>query len=85
MQKDNKVVAGKPYGAEFASAVEDKVIEVTYVFPRPGEDRRTVEKVGLVTSGGLHMRRRILQIDRSFAIHFLPAIGAFREMPGDVE
>jgi hypothetical protein len=49
VQKDIKDVAGKPYGAEFASAVEDKITEVTYMYPRPGEDKRPVEKVGLVT------------------------------------
>ena len=49
VQKDIKDVTGKPYGAEFASAVADKVIEVTYMYPRPGEDKRPVEKVGLAT------------------------------------
>ena len=49
VQRDIKDVTGKPYGAEFASAVEDKFTEVTYMYPRPGEDKRPVEKVGLVT------------------------------------
>ena len=49
VQKDIKDVTGKPYGAEFASAVEDKITEVTYRYPRPGEDKTPVEKVGLVT------------------------------------
>ena len=49
VQKDIKDVTGKPYGAEFASAVEGKIIEVSYMFPRPGEDKTPVEKVGLAT------------------------------------
>ena len=49
VQKDIKDVTGKPYGAEFAAAVADKVTEVTYMYPRPGEDKRPVEKVGLAT------------------------------------
>ena len=49
VQRDIKDVTGKPYGAEFASAVEDKFTEVTYMYPRPGEDKRPVEKVGLAT------------------------------------
>jgi hypothetical protein len=49
VQKDIKDVNGKPYGAEFASATEGKLIEVTYMFPRPGEDKTPVEKVGLAT------------------------------------
>ena len=49
VQRDIKDVTGKPYGAEFASAVEDKITEVTYMYPRPGEDKRPVEKVGLAT------------------------------------
>ena len=49
VQRDIKDVTGKPYGAEFASAVEGKFTEVTYMYPRPGEDKRPVEKVGLAT------------------------------------
>ena len=49
VQKDIKDVTGKPYGAEFASAVEGKITEVSYMFPRPGEDKTPVEKVGLAT------------------------------------
>ena len=49
VQKDIKDVTGKPYGAEFASAVEGKITEVSYMFPRPGEDNTPVEKVGLAT------------------------------------
>ena len=49
VQKDIKDVTGKPYGAEFAAAVADKITEVTYMYPRPGEDKRPVEKVGLAT------------------------------------
>jgi hypothetical protein len=49
VQKDIKYVTGKLYGAEFASAVEGKFTEVTYMFPRPGEDKTPVEKVGVVT------------------------------------
>jgi Single Cache domain 2 len=44
VQKDIKDVTGKPYGAEFASAVEDKFTEVTYMYPRPGEDKRQLRK-----------------------------------------
>ena len=49
VQRDIKDVTGKPYGAEFASAVEDKITEVTYMYPRPGEDKTPVAKVGLAT------------------------------------
>ena len=49
VQKDIKDVTGKPYGAEFASAVEGKFTEVSYMFPRPGEDKTPVQKVGLAT------------------------------------
>jgi hypothetical protein len=49
VQKDIKDVTGKPYGAEFASVVEGKITEVSYMFPRPGEDKTPVEKVGLAT------------------------------------
>jgi hypothetical protein len=49
VQRDIKDVTGKLYGAEFASAVEGEFTEVTYMYPRPGEDKRPVEKVGLVT------------------------------------
>jgi Single Cache domain 2 len=49
VQKDIKDVTGKPYGAEFASAVEDKFTEVTYLYPRLGEDKSPVKKVGLAT------------------------------------
>ena len=49
VQRDIKDVTGKPYGAEFASAVEGEFTEVTYMYPRPGEDKRPVEKVGLAT------------------------------------
>jgi hypothetical protein len=55
VQKDIKDVTGKPYGAEFASAVEDKITEVTYRYPRPGEDKTPVEKVGLVTKVAGHI------------------------------
>ena len=49
VQRDIKDVTGKPYGAEFASAVEGKFTEVTYMYPRPGEDKRPVEKIGIAT------------------------------------
>ena len=49
VQRDIKDVTDKAYGAEFASAVEDKITEVTYRYPRPGEDKTPVETVGLVT------------------------------------
>ena len=55
VQRDIKDVTGKPYGAEFASAVEDKITEVTYMYPRPGEDKRPVEKIGLVTKVAGHI------------------------------
>ena len=55
VQKDIKDVTGKPHGAEFASAVEDKITEVTYRYPRPGEDKTPVEKVGLVTKVAGHI------------------------------
>lgn len=34
VQRDIKDVTGKPYGAEFASAVEGEFTEVTYMYPR---------------------------------------------------
>jgi hypothetical protein len=46
---DIKDVTGKPYGAESASAVEGEFTEVTYMYPRPGEDKRPVKKVGIAT------------------------------------
>jgi len=45
-QKD---VNGKAYGLEIGQATEGKVIEVSYMFPRPGADKTPVQKVAYVT------------------------------------
>ena len=44
-----KDAAGKPYGAELMKATEGKMIEVSYVFPRPGADKTPEPKVAYVT------------------------------------
>jgi hypothetical protein len=49
VQRDIRDSTGKPYGAEFANAVEDRVTEVSYMFPRPGADTAPVRKVAFVT------------------------------------
>lgn len=44
---------GKPYGAEIMKvAQEGKIAEVSYMFPRPGPDKKPVEKVAFVTRVG---------------------------------
>src|SRR5262245_57390658 len=44
---------GKPYGAEIMKvAEENKIAEVSYMFPRPGPDKKPVEKVAYVTKVG---------------------------------
>ena len=44
---------GKPYGAEIMKvAQENKIAEVSYMFPRPGPDKKPVEKVAYVTKVG---------------------------------
>jgi hypothetical protein len=56
LQKDNKDVNGKPYGAEFAKVAEEgKIGEVDYMFPRPGADKTPVQKVSLVTRVSGHL------------------------------
>jgi len=56
LQKDLKDVTGKPYGEEFSKVAEEgKVAEVTYMFPRPGPDKRPVPKVSLVTKVADHI------------------------------
>ena len=56
VQKDIKDVTGKPYGAEFAAvATEGRIAEVSYMFPRPGEDKTPVQKIGLVTKVADHV------------------------------
>jgi hypothetical protein len=48
--KDN---TGKEFGTEmFAGAAEGKVIEVSYMWPRPGEDKTPVLKTSYVTRAG---------------------------------
>jgi hypothetical protein len=48
--KDN---SGKEFGAEmFAGAAEGKVIEVSYMWPRPGENKTPVLKTSYVTRAG---------------------------------
>jgi hypothetical protein len=45
--------AGKAYGAEIMKvATEGKVAEVSYMFPRPGADKTSVQKVAYVTKVG---------------------------------
>jgi hypothetical protein len=45
-----KDVTGKGYGEEMQRvAVEGKIAEVAYVFPRPGDDKTPVAKVAFVT------------------------------------
>ena len=44
VQKDIKDVTGKPYGAEFATAVEDKFTEVTYMYRVPAKIRGRLRK-----------------------------------------
>ena len=49
-RNDMKDVSGKPYGPEVQKvAVEGKIAEVSYLFPRPGADKTPVQKVSLVT------------------------------------
>ena len=55
LQKDLKDVTGKPYGEEFTKAEEGKVIEVSYMFPRPGPDKAPVPKIALVTKVADHL------------------------------
>ena len=47
---------GKAFGAEMYTAVQNKpegqIIEVSYLFPRPGADKTPVPKVSLVTTIG---------------------------------
>ena len=48
-----KDVAGKHYGEETQRvAMEGKVVEVTYMFPRPGDDKTPMQKVAYVTKVG---------------------------------
>jgi len=45
--------AGKPYGAEIMKAAQEgKIAEVSYLFPRPGPDKKPVPKVAYVTKVG---------------------------------
>ena len=45
--------AGKPYGAEIMKVAEEgKTAEVSYMFPRPGADKKPVQKVAFVTKVG---------------------------------
>ncbi len=51
--KDIKDVTGKAYGEEFTKvAAEGKFAEVSYMFPRPGDDKTPVQKVSFVTKVG---------------------------------
>ena len=44
---------GKPYGEEIRQlAAEGKIVEVTYMFPRPGANQMPVQKVAFVTKVG---------------------------------
>ena len=48
-----KDVTGKPYGEEVQrGATEGKVVEVTYMFPRPGDDKTPIQKVAYATKVG---------------------------------
>ena len=66
VQRDIKDVTDKPYGAEFASAVEDKITEITYMYPPRRRQDTGCESRPSYQGGWLHMRRRILQIDCSW-------------------
>ncbi len=45
-----KDAGGKPFGAEVQSVAKlGKVAEVTYMYPRPGEDKTPLQKVAFVT------------------------------------
>ncbi len=44
---------GKPYGAEIMKVAEEgKIKEVSYMFPRPGPDKKPVPKVAFFTKVG---------------------------------
>src|SRR2546426_4161230 len=44
---------GKAYGAEIMKVAEEgKIKEVSYMFPRPGPDKKPVQKVAFVTKVG---------------------------------
>ena len=48
-----KDAAGKPYGGEIMKAAKEGAInEVSYLFPRPGQDKTPVQKVAYVTRVG---------------------------------
>jgi hypothetical protein len=48
-----KDASGKAYGEEIAKvATEEKITEVSYMFPRPGDDKTPVQKVAYVTKVG---------------------------------
>ena len=48
-----KDVTGKPFGEEVQRvATEGKVVEVTYMFPRPGDDKTPIQKVAYATKVG---------------------------------
>jgi Single Cache domain 2 len=55
IQKDNKDVTGKAYGAEFAKAEEGKFLEVSYMFPRPGADKTPIQKIAFATKVAGHI------------------------------
>jgi hypothetical protein len=51
--RTNKDATGKMFGEEFfAAAKDDKVIEVSYMFPKPGPDKTPAQKVSYVTGVG---------------------------------
>ena len=44
---------GKPYGSEIMKVAEEgRIAEVSYMFPRPGADKKPVQKVAFVTKVG---------------------------------
>jgi signal transduction histidine kinase len=50
--KDLQDKTGNPFGEEiYANAAEDGIVEVAYMWPRPGEEE-PVEKIALVTKVG---------------------------------
>jgi hypothetical protein len=51
-EKDVKDSTGKLYGQEILKAAEGKILEVSYMFPRPGTDKTPKQKISLVTKTG---------------------------------
>ncbi len=53
--RNNKDANGKIFGTELYAAAqkpEGQITEVTYVFPRPGDDKTPVQKASFITKVG---------------------------------